>query len=167
MSDILESKGYLYITTEGRIMSVTIHPLDLTDLKEVIITKRVAQLFMDGTMSMYDWTATIDDNGYTLTSNRNVTRNVKTEYQHPSLIKIGEINFINSPIIIIINHTDNSVQVNNQTDELITFYMTKKDDPSILYKSITVEDTVTELLPTTDIDIYSFKTNAVRIIHED
>ena len=167
MSDILESKGYIYINTEGRIMSVTLYPLDVTDLTEIIVSKNIAQSFNDGVMSMYDWTATIDSNGYTLKSNKNITRSVRTEYQHPSLIQVSEINFTNSPIIITINQTDKTLQVDNQTDEPVTFYVTKKDDPSILYNSITVTNTDKVTLPTTDIDIYSFNTNVVRIVNEN
>lgn len=167
MSDILESNGYLYINTEGRIMTVSLQPLDLTDLIEIAVPRQVAQAFSDGAMSMYDWTATVDVNGYSLISNRNITRNVRTEYQHPSLIRVGEINFTNSPIIITINQTDKILQVDNQTDEPVTFYVTKKDDPSILYNSITVTNTDKVTLPTTDIDIYSFNTNVVRIVNEN
>jgi len=165
MSDILESKGYLYVNAEGKIMSVTTNTMEVTDLIEVIVSKQIAQQFMDGIMSMYDWTVTIDDNGFTLTSNRNISRDTRTTYQHPTLIKVEHINFTNSPITITIKQ--NTIRIDNNTGNTARFYITRKNDPSILYRSITVDDTITELLPTSDVDIHSFTISAARIIHED
>jgi hypothetical protein len=164
MSDILESKGYLYVNAEGKIMSITTTPMEVIDLIEIVVSKHIAQQFMDGTMSMYDWTATIDKNGYTLISNRNITRNTKTVYEHPSLVKVRHLNLFD---YIIITLRNNSIRIDNRTDKTLHFFITRKDDPSILYKSVTVNDTVTESLPTTDVDIYSFTINSARIIHED
>lgn len=164
MSDALVSSGYVYVNGEGRIVCVTLHPFDAPDLTEIKVSKKVAQDFNDGVMSMYDWTATIDENGYTLTSNKNFTRNTKTIYEHPSLVKVKHLNLFD---YIVITLKNNSIRIDNRTDETLHFFITRKDDPSILYKSIIVTDTVTESLPTTDVDIYSFTINSARIIHED
>lgn len=164
MSDALVSNGYIYIDGEGRIISVTLHPFDTTELIEIKVTKKIAQDFSDGVMSMYDWTATVDKNGYTLTSKKNISRNTKILYEHPSLVKVINLNLFDNVVITLKN---NSIRIDNRTDKTLQFFITRKDDPSILYKSVTVTDTVTESLPTTDVDIYSFTINSARIIHED
>jgi hypothetical protein len=114
MSDTLESNGHIYINTDGRIMSVTIIPIDKTDLIDIIVPKNIAQDFLDGKMSMYDWTATVEDNGYTLTSNRNVSRTTELQYQHPTLLKVESVNFSTCPFTITLNHTDNTIQIDKQ-----------------------------------------------------
>ena len=165
MSDTLESNGHIYINTDGKIMSVTIPPIDVTDLIEIKVSRKIAQDFLDGTMSMYDWTATIEDNGYSLTSTKNVSRTTKLKYEHPTLLKVEHINFTNSPITITIKQ--NTIRIDNSTGNTARFYITRKNDPSILYKSIIVDDTIIESLPTNDVDIHSFTISAARIIHED
>jgi hypothetical protein len=166
MSDTLESNGHIYINTDGRIMSVTIIPIDKTDLIDIIVPKNIAQDFLDGKMSMYDWTATVEDNGYTLTSNRNVSRTTELQYQHPTLLKVESVNFSTCPFTITLNHTDNTIQIDKQENASARFFITKKDDFSILYESIvTNEPTIKRSLPTCDIDIYSFTVSAVRMIH--
>ena len=167
MSDTLESNGHIYINTDGKIMSVTIPPIDVTDLIEIKVSRKIAQDFLDGTMSMYDWTATIEDNGYTLTSTKNVSRTTKMKYEHPTLLKVESVNFSTCPFTITFNHTDNTIQIDKQENASARFFITKKDDFSILYESIIADEpTIKRSLPTCDVDIYSFTVSAVRIIHE-
>jgi len=167
MSDTLESNGHIYINADGRIMSVTITPIDETDLIDIEVPKNIAQDFLDGKMSMYDWTATVEDNGYTLTSTKNISRTTKFKYEHPTLLKVESVNFSTCPFTITFNHTDNTIQIDKQENASARFFITKKDDFSILYETIiSNEPTTKRSLPTCDVDIYSFTVSAVRIIHE-